>query len=318
MSRIETVLGPIAPSELGQTLLHEHIAWKPYGWPVGSFGSDGDRAIDMAGTELAALRAAGIHSLVDATNIGNGRDPVTIAEISRRSGMHVVAVTGFWCDPPLIQLVGTDDIDGLAEQMVRELREGMDGTSVCAGIIKVSSSMAITRAEERAIRAAARASRQTGAAVTTHTDMGEQALEQLNLLAEEGADLSRVVVGHLGGRLDLDLHLAICRRGAYLGYDRVGMPNMQSDAHCADMIVAIANRGYLSQITVSHDSAIFIMGEYRPPLPPSLPARRGLLEERPSYAHVLQSFLPRLRKAGLPANAAQHILVENPARLLAM
>jgi phosphotriesterase-related protein len=216
----------------------------------------------------------------------------------------------------LLQLLGTEEVDSLADYMVKEIQQGMDGTEVRAGIIKVATSGEMTSSEEKVLRAAARASLRTGAAITTHTDLGRLAIEQLDLLASEGADLRRVVVGHLGGWPDLDLHLEIARRGAYLGYDRVGKLHRQTDDTCAGLIEAMVAHGYLKQITVSHDTGVYMWGRFMGQLPADLPSHS--MNEQPSYSYVMRSFLPRLRRSGLTEADLTTMMVDNPARFLSI
>jgi predicted metal-dependent phosphotriesterase family hydrolase len=317
MAEVQTVLGPIAPHELGATLMHEHIVFNTYEQPEGFSGYDWAAVTAAAAEELAGLRAAGVASLVDVTPYGNERNPEVLAELSRRTGLHIVACSGFWCDPPLRALVGTDDVDAVADFIVREIEQGMVGSSYKAGIIKAGTlGEKLTSAEDKALRAIARASRRTGAAIITHTDLGHLALLQLDIFAEEGADLSRVIVGHLGSALDLELHLAVARRGAYLGYDRVGKRFLQPEAGCIEMIKAMAERGYLKQIVISRDTALFVRGQ-RVPLAAPLQESPSA-NERTIFSYLPQVFLPHLRGAGLSEMDVHTLLVENPARILAM
>jgi predicted metal-dependent phosphotriesterase family hydrolase len=315
--KVQTVLGRIAPQELGATLMHEHIVFNAYERPAGFSGYDWAAVMEVAAEELTDLRAAGVQSLVDVTPYGNERNPEMLAELSRRTGLHIVACTGFWCDPPLTSLVGTDDVDAVAEFIVREIEQGMVGSSHQAGIIKAGTiGEKLTPSEEKALRAIARASRRTGAAIITHTDLGHLALLQLDIFAEEGADLSRVIVGHLGSAPDLELHLAVARRGATLGYDRVGKRFLQPEAGCIEMIKTMAERGYLKQIIISRDTAIFVRGRRLPLAAPLQEARSA--DERTTYSYLPQVFVPQLRRAGLSEEDVHTLLVENSARLLAM
>lgn len=314
MAEVQTVVGTVSAESLGCTLMHEHIAFhgyerefelKPYDW---------DEIVPAASEELAGAVAEGVRTLVEATPIGNGRSPRGLAGIAGRTGLNIVAATGFWCDPPLERLAGTEDVEALADLMVREITQGMDGTGIRAGVIKVATSEVITPAEERVLRAAARACRATGAAIITHTQRGAMALAQVDLFEREGVDLSRVVIGHIGGTLDLELHLALAKRGVYLGYDRTGQGHEQDDAAVAEVFAAMVKRGFQRQLLVSQDTSVFLYGVRRPPLPPHLGGHS--LHERPAYTHVLHGFAPQVRALGVREEDLHAIFVQNPARLL--
>jgi phosphotriesterase-related protein len=163
---------------------------------------------------------------------------------------------------------------------------------------------AIAPAEERVLRAAARAQRKTGAALFTHTThFGELALEQLALLAEEGVDLRRVVISHLGDRRGIATLLPIAATGATLSIDNIGYREYQSDQQRADNVVALVAEGFLDQIVLSGDVCQLS----------HLHAYGGK-----GYDHVLRVFVPLLRERGLAEAQIERMLVHNPRRILAM
>jgi 5-phospho-D-xylono-1,4-lactonase len=147
------------------------------------------------------------------------------------------------------------------------------------------------------------AQRESGAPITTHTTAGTGALEQSDVLAEAGADLSHVCIGHVDRLLDEALHVELARRGVFLGYDCVSKEQYAPDAERVDLIVRLVEQGHGRQILLSGDLA-----------------RRGYLEAwggSPGYRHLLESFVPRLRAAGLDEETVQALLVDNPSRFLA-
>lgn len=327
MTKVQTVLGEIAPSDLGLTLTHEHIAFHAYQRESEKMGGlpayiseserrdyDWDAVVHAASDELSQAVAEGVRSLVEVTPIGNGRSPSGLAEISRRTGLNIIASTGFWLDPPLEHLVGPDNVDALVELLAKEIQQGMEDTSIRAGIIKVATSERMSANEAKALRAAARASRRTGAAITTHTQRGALALEQIDLLEEEGVDPSRIVIGHLGGTPRLDLHEAVAKRGVYLGYDRTGQGHEQDDEAVLQLFATMVARGYRRQLLISQDTGVFLFGVQRPPLPRHLGGHS--LHERPAYTHIWHHFIPEAHKLGVSDEDMRTILVENPARLL--
>src|SRR5262245_40968960 len=166
-----------------------------YAWII----DDPSVAID----ELVRFRDAGGGAICDPTNIGLGRDPVALRAISEATGVHIVMGAGWYRERVYPADIATTSTAALAERLIAELVDGVGTTGIRAGFIgEIGTGRgAITSAEERVFRAAARAHRATGAPIMTHTThFGELALEQLDLLAEEGVAASSVIVSHLGDR----------------------------------------------------------------------------------------------------------------------
>jgi phosphotriesterase-related protein len=188
--------------------------------------------------------------------------------------------------------------------MVRELTEGVDDTGVRAGIIGEIGVTAdyVSAAEERVLRAAARAHAATGAAIYISSEFHPVGLSQLEILKEEGVDTRRVVVGHADSYLDLDYHDAIARQGAYVAYDSVGQTNVYPDERRVAMIGELLGKGYADRILLACGVA-----------------RRSqwMAYGGTGYGHLWQAFLPMLRQAGASAEEIQLLTSINPARALA-
>ncbi|MEE2659852.1 MAG: hypothetical protein VX733_15195 [Candidatus Latescibacterota bacterium] len=306
---VETVLGPTAPGQLGRTQMHEHLLLDiyPSRWSFEHILDD----IDVAVEELERFRGAGGGGIVEVTPRGAGRDPRGLREISQRSDVHIVMGTSFlWGSPVVDDLLTTRGPDDLAELMVRDLTEGVDDTGIRAGVIgevgcgSTRSSGGKTRinpAEERLLRAASRAQLQTGALIYTDTFHGELALDQLAILSEEGVDLGRVVIGHLGDRRQTPYYQRIAEAGANLGFDHAGMTNCAPDNWRVDTLRQLIDSGWEQRIVLSMDvhrrSYWHCMGGA-------------------GYDYLLNQFVPMLREGGISDNAIDTMLVDNPARLL--
>jgi phosphotriesterase-related protein len=302
MSQVQTVLGPLAASDLGVTLAHEHLLTHPT--PSLGVEDDLDLILDdskAALAELASFRAAGGGSLVEVTPIDYGRDLTGLADLSRTSGVHIVAATGLHKDQWSAAYTNRLDEDELAEMFTGELRDGVDG--VKPGVIKVGSSRErITDGERRAFVGAARAQRATGAPITTHTDAGHLALEQLDLLRDAGADPERIVIGHLDRLLDVEYHAAVLRQGAYVGYDQVGKPKYASDQQRAEALAELVRRGFGSKLLIAGDLG-----------------RRSYwraLGGHPGLDYIPRVFLGILSAAGLTPSQVEAMVLANPARVL--
>jgi phosphotriesterase-related protein len=307
--RAQTVLGPIDPGELGWVLPHEHTAialWHiPNRWDYWELRRDEPVIVE----ELAAFRAAGGGTVVDLTLDGVGRDPAWLAGLARATGLHLVMGSGWYrgAHYPAEALVDRRSVDALADTIVRDATVGVGETGIRAGIIgEIGTDKPwLSAQEERVHRAAARAARRTGLAITTHAVQSTVGLDQLDVFAAEGADLSRVVIGHADSNPSLDYHRAIVERGATVEFDFLGMAFTPLERHGEDRLVAILRellaRGHVERILLSqdvcHDSQLRRYGGN-------------------GYTYLAETFLPRLRAGGVSEEEIRTMTVDNPRRLL--
>lgn len=198
----------------------------------------------------------------------------------------------------------------MRDVFVGEITRGIGDTGVRAGVIKVATGAGrITPYEELVLRAAARAHRETGVPITTHTDEGTMGPEQLDVLVEEGVAPSSVVVGHCCGQSDVSYHLRLLDRGAYLGFDRFGLELLHPDRERLAVLIGLLGVGFASQLVLSHDTVWCWRGR-TPTLPPE-----ALPDWEPTY--VLRAVVPRLRGAGVAAEQIDAMLIDNPRRWFA-
>jgi phosphotriesterase-related protein len=306
---VQTVLGRIDPGELGWTLPHEHTAialWHIANrWDYWELRRDEPVIVE----ELGAFRAAGGGALVDLTLDGVGRDPVWLAGLARATGIHIVMGSGWYrgAHYPAETQVDRRSVDSLADEIVRDVTDGVGESGIRAGIIgEIGTDKPwISAQEERVHRAAARAARRTGLAITTHAVQSTVGLDQLTVLEAEGADLSRVVIGHADSNPSLDYHLAIVERGATVEFDFLGMSFTALERHgegrIIDILRELLSRGHVERILLSqdvcHDSQLRHYGGN-------------------GYTYLADTFLPRLRSAGVSDAEIRTITVDNPRRLL--
>ncbi|MBP2296790.1 hypothetical protein [Azospirillum rugosum] len=341
MAKIRTVLGDIAPEEAGPTLTHEHLRYAYTGWQ-----SDHNCVWDMreSAAQIAQVVRDGVErygfkTIVDMTPPEIGRHPELMAEVSRQSGAHIIAIAGFF---PEVEGMGIpyhwrrQSVEYIADAMVRDLTEGMvyEGrlTPYKAGMLKAAtggSSVKVARMgvngrhigpyEDRVIRGIARAQRRTGCSINTHTQPMEYkaynpGLELLDLLEEEGADPTRVIIGHAFVHPDIDQLKAICERGACLQIDHIGIPWQNDSAEALDELIAnavcaLADAGYLDRLVFSYDRFFtYVRG------PAGLP---DLENESVPIGYMVEQFVPRLERKGFGRDEMHKVMVENPARLLA-
>jgi phosphotriesterase-related protein len=307
---VQTVHGRIPAAELGFVLPHEHTGihlWQiPNRWDYWELTPDDALLLP----ELAAYRAAGGRTLVDLTLPGVGRDPLRLRRYAEASGLHIVMGTGWYRTAyyPAEALIDRRTVDDLADELVAGIEGGVDGTDVRPGIIgEIGTDKPwLTALEERVHRAAGRAARRTGLAVTTHSVMSAVGLAQLRVFEDEGVDPGRVVIGHADSYPVLEHYLEIIRRGANLEFDFLGMSFTPMERHGEPRIVDLARelveRGHADRLLLSqdvcHNSQLTAYGGN-------------------GYVHLLKTFLPELRAAGVPEAAIHQMTVLNPARILA-
>ena len=338
---VQTVLGPVRPSELGPTTTHEHLyidfsfMYRPpqdsaldlsdepitlenLGWVRHNHYSSHANLqlmnVETAVAEVALYKTVGGGAIVDATTIGIGRDARALRRISRESGVHVVMGAGFYVDAVHPHDMDSRDADALARRIVDDIRNGVDGTGIKAGIIgEVGCTWPLTPNERKSLRAAAYAQRETGAAILIHPGRHPDApAEILEVLMEAGADISRVIMGHLDRTVfDMKRLLSIAAAGCYLEWDLFGSEgsyyplaniDMPSDAQRLDFIKRVVDAGYADKVVIAQD----ICTNHR------LTRYGGH-----GYGHILENIVPRMRRKGFSDDAIDAITVRNPARILA-
>lgn len=309
MPHVQTVGGPIAPAELGFVLPHEHTGislWHIQDrWDYWELTPDEAIVVD----ELRAYRAAGGGTLVDLTLPGVGRDPERLRRWAAASGLHIVMGAGWYRTAyyPVEALIDRRSVDDLADELVREAVDGVGESGIRPGILgEIGTDKPwLSALEERVHRAAARASRRTGLAITTHAVLSPVGLDQLRIFEEEGADPSRVVIGHADSYPVLEHYLEIVRRGANLEFDFLGMSftpmERYGEARIVGLLRELLDRGHADRIFLSQD--VCHNGQLR-------------TYGGNGYVYLFDTFLPRLREAGVPESAIRTMTVDNPARIL--
>lgn len=315
MRAVQTVGGPCAPDDLGTTLMHEHLM---IGWPGWEAHADEDRAarrerVARCTERMQELHALGVRTFVDPCPIDLGRDVELMAAVAQAGGVRIVCATGLYKEdqgaPAYFKFHAqfSDAVSAMTDVFVHELTDGIGDTGIRAGIIKVATGKGqVTAYEEQVLRAAARAHRATGVPITTHTDEGTMGLEQLAILVEEGVRPGAVVIGHSCGSSNLDYHLELLDRGAYLGFDRFGLELLHPDRARRAALIGLLGVGFAPRIVLSHDTVWCWRGRG-----PTLP--EGILPDwRPT--HLFEKILPSLREAGVREEQIRAMLIDNPRR----
>ncbi len=329
MATVQSVTGPIDGSELGRTLVHEHIRISYDGETLDpTYAWDRADTVERAVDKMGELIDAGFTTFVDPCPIELGRDPELYAEIASRSGMQIVCTTGFytehngWGLPVYWQ---ARDPEEIAELYVKELTEGIAGTGgIRAGAIKAATGVEVTGAESRCLSGAALAQREVGCAIITHTENSRNGDVQQDLFADGGADLGRVLIGHQDEQTEVAPIRKLAERGTFVGIDRIGLEIIAPDERRADHVAALVHEGYTSQVCLSQDHICALTAPrpsfYVPPEHREAAATRReqiawQVWQRP-YTYIVTDFAPKLRERGVTDADLDTIFVDNPRRLL--
>jgi phosphotriesterase-related protein len=316
MSTVNTVTGPIDSADLGNVLVHEHVFVLgeeyrenyQYDW-------DEEQKIADAVADLRELRSLGMDTILDPTVLGLGRYIPRIQRIAEQIELKIVVATGLYTynDIPFqFHYTGPgllfDVPEPLVTFFVRDLTEGIADTGVKAAFLKCAiEEQGLTPGVERVMRAVGQASVQTGAPITVHTNPHTQSgLVAQKILAEEGADLTKVVIGHSGDSTDLDYLMKLADAGSILGMDRFGLDVLLPFEDRINTVVALVERGYADRMALAHDAACFI--DWFDP-----EAKKQAVPKW-NYRHISEDVLPALRDRGVSDAAIQTMLVDVPRR----
>jgi phosphotriesterase-related protein len=300
---IQTTVGAISSSEAGLMLPHEHIFTDLRGPDQPGYGQENaDEVSRVMKPLLVEAKAAGVDTIVECTTIGVGRNVQVVARLARESGVHVVVPTGVYGRANFAPAAyrGMSEAE-LVKWMVGEIRDGIEGSGIKAGFIKLASSQEeLKPLEERYLRAAARAAKQTGVAIASHTTSGAVAVRQADILEQEGLDLDRFIWVHAQSETDSSFRERLAARGVYIELDSIGS-NPADDAKLIDAIKELILAGHSNRILLSHDAGWYNPGQ------PNGGTQRG-------YTYLTKTFVPKLRINGLDEKTIQLLIRANPQR----
>ena len=316
MAQVETVSGPIDTSQLGRTLMHEHVFVLSPEMQINYGGFDRDAEIERAIGKFNDLKARGIDTIVDLTVIGTGRDLSNILPVVEATEIQVIVATGIYTYnevPKYFHFRGPGtELDGpelMTDFFLRDIEEGIAGTGVKAGILKCAVDEAgLTYGTERVMRAVAQVHRQTGVPISTHTYApGKVGLDQQRVLEEEGVDLTRVIIGHSGDTTDLDYLEELVGKGSYIGMDRFGIDVQLPFEDRVNTVAAMCERGHADKMVLSQDASVYIDWLDREVVEAVLP--------KWNYNHITDDVIPALKERGVTEEQVDQMLVVNPREI---
>jgi len=308
MPQVETVTGPIDAGKLGVTLSHEHVLIS-----AGGVKETFPFLFDYRATrkrivhELKLAKAGGIDTIVELTTLDLGRDTGLYAEVSRGSGINIIATTGFWLNVPLIFRGRPPQF--FADLFIHEIEYGIAGTGIKPGIIKISDDTGgVTPESENIIRGAARASKATGLPISTHQCAQEHVgARQLEILLDEGAKPEHICIGHSADTIDIEYLTGLLEAGVYLSMDRYPGGEGKPDWRTRNATVkALIDRGYAAQLMLGHD--------YAPG--PVLAGEKPVLTDDTTYLFLSKTAIPALQESGVSDEQIRMMMVDAPRRFL--
>jgi phosphotriesterase-related protein len=320
VSTVNTASGVIETAQLGVTLMHEHVFIMtteimenyPESW------GDGARREADAIARLDELKSRGVDTIVDLTVVGLGRYIPRIARVAAKTELNIVVATGLYTynDVPMYfhyrgpgaPLGGPEP---MVDMFVRDIETGIADTGVKAAILKCATDEpGVTPGVERVLRAVAQAHRQTGVPISTHTHAASRrGLEQQAVFAQEGVDLTRVVIGHSGDTTDIGYLEELIANGSYLGMDRFGVDAFLSTEERVKTVATMCERGHADRMVLSHDASCYFDALPEETLPVALPNWH--------YLHIHNDVIPALKARGVTDEQLTTMLVDNPRAIFA-
>lgn len=306
MTKLVTTLGDKSFPELGMILPHEHIFVDLRTWDTPGYAeADVDDVLKLMVPELEKAKAVGVTAIVECSAVGAGRRADIIRAVSEATGLPVVVPTGIYREPWIPDWAHKASEPELTDWMLGELQGEIEESGVQAGWIKLSAGDdGITDCEEKILRAAAKAGKQTNAIIGSHTFKGRVVRDQLDIIEESGYTPERFIWIHTQAEDDFELHLEIAQRGAWLEYDGIGTSEWRPDEYYIENIQRLLDAGFEKQLLLSHDR-----GWYDPALP-------GGGTPKP-YTYIFEQFLPKLRASGLDEELIRQLTYVNPFRAFA-
>lgn len=316
MASVESVSGPIEEQQLGPTLIHEHLRFTDEGvrfqWP---HLYDDQAEYDAALADARAVLANGIKTIVDPAALFAGREVTFWKRVADEAGVQVALCTGIYTYGPLPRFFDYRTPDEIAELFVHDIEQGIQGSDVKAAFIKCAcDEPGMNENVEKIHRAAARASKQTGAPIMAHSRPASgTGPEQMKLFEEEGVDPAKVQIAHTGDTDDLDYIEGLLERGCWIGMDRYGIDMFLPTENRNRTVLALLERGHADRMFLSQDYCSTIDW-----FPDHVERElKATAAPKWSMTFLFDEVIPELKQNGMTDDQLETMLVENPKRWLA-
>jgi len=299
---IQTVRGRIKPSQLGLTLIHEHIMVDFIGADkVSKDRYDVDEVFDVMLPYLKEIKALGVTGFGECTPMFLARDPGLLARLAEAVDMHIITNTGMYKEPYIPEYAFQRSADELAQMWTTEMEKGIEDTGIKPGFIKIAVNPGnLIPVQQKIVRAAAKTSLSTGLTIAAHTGHGIAAMETMDILEQEGVSLSKYIFVHAGSEQNQEHHFRTAERGAWVEYDHI----KKADANrSVQLIKAMLEKGYEDNLLLSQDSGWYNVGQ----------PNGGNIN---GFAYIVKEFAPLMNQSGIDQNTIDKIMIANPARAL--
>ncbi len=317
MTTVQTVNGEIAASELGVTLIHEHVRFRDEAvaenWP-GRY--DVKAELDAALHAVTAAQGHGVQTIVDPTAMFGGRDVRFMKSVADQTGVAIVPCTGIYTYDFLPHYFENRDAEMIAAHFVDDIEHGVQGTEIKAAFLKCAADAAgVTANVEKIHRACARASQQTGAPIMAHSmPAANTGPRQVEIFLEEGVAPEKIQIAHCGDSPDVEYVQGLLDRDVYVGLDRYGLEMYQPMDQRNAVTAELLRRGHAERVMISQDFCATI--DWFPEQARAQIESSGMVRNW-SMTLVFEEVLPWLREQGVMDDAVfQTVFVENPARWL--
>ncbi|HEY7983974.1 MAG TPA: hypothetical protein VID73_07400 [Ktedonobacterales bacterium] len=309
MAVVRTVAGPLDTAKLGFTLIHEHLRVRSEAvaeqWPhLYDAADERERAI----AQVREAQHYGVATIADPTVMGAGRDVRLMQAVVAATGIQLIAATGLYTYNEIPAYFANRPIDALADAFIHDIERGIQGTDVRAAFLKCATDEpGMTRGVEHVLRAVARAHRRTGVPIMTHSHPASgTGLLQQDVLASEGVDLARVLIGHSGDTTDLDYLERLIARGSFIGMDRYGLERILPTDQRNATVVALSTRGHAEHLMLAQDACATL--DWYPP--------EAMRRAAPNWTMALvpRDVIPALLAAGVTPAQIATMTVANPRR----
>ena len=319
--KINTVLGPISPDALGLTLVHEHIAAGYAGWECDPLSRpyDREKMVKLCLKALEPVKAYGVQSIIDATPPDLNRDVDLLREVSERLEINIICSTGRYTEDMgrwaylkqrMKNKIG-DPVTELYEGFMLEISQGIGPSAVKPGVIKVGTGLnGISSLEEGLLRAAARAGKESGLPIITHTEGGTMGPEQAAFLIGQGVNPRSIMIGHMCGNSSLHYQMGVLSQGVSIAFDRFGIELFLPDRVRTATLIGLLGVGYADRIMLSQDFIACSSGRGG-----RLPEELRWHQANWSFTNIFRNILPALKQAGITDGQIRTMMVDNPRRL---
>lgn len=317
MSTLETVKGTIDTSDLGLTLIHEHVRFRDEAvaenWP-GRYDPQGE--FDAAMDAVKAAKAYGVQSIVDPTAMFGGPDVRFMERVADQTGVNIVACTGIYTYDFLPHYFENRDADMIAAHFIEDIERGVQGTEIKAAFLKCAADAAgVTENVEKVHRACARASMRTGVPIMAHSmPAANTGPRQVEIFLEEGVPPEKIQIAHCGDSPDVEYIQGLLEQGVYVGLDRYGLEMYLPIDQRNKVTAELLRRGLADRVMISQDFCATIDWFPEQTIPQF--EASGMIRKW-SMTLVFEEVVPWLREQGVMDDAVfRTVFVENPGRWL--